>query len=267
LRTPPEPEEVFMNAMHWQIQTSPPGELPIIVSEYLLNDLGVFVKRERRMPKKAPLTAVTGFRIGYTAVPNTDYRVAPLDRNAILWYKITAVADEGTGTITVRGNTKDVITLVCLPQQLDATRQYIAMMRQQRPVMSGADPLAAAFLCWRDDDEWEDPFLPLPEMVRLELQSKRYLEDEVLAETVIQMPPATGPVAPPPPPPGYAAPPPPPPPSPAYSAPPPLVYQSPPPPQSNPGPTPSTRPLFCGKCGVRLPPDGSFCENCGNRIS
>ena len=50
-----------MKQMTWSRSTSPAGEKPVIVSEYLLNELGIFVKREKRMPKKAGLTALTGF--------------------------------------------------------------------------------------------------------------------------------------------------------------------------------------------------------------
>ena len=41
-----------MDTMNWMLQTSAKEVLPVIVSEYLLNDLGVFTKSERRMPKK-----------------------------------------------------------------------------------------------------------------------------------------------------------------------------------------------------------------------
>ena len=100
-----------MKQMTWSRSTSPAGEKPVIVSEYLLNELGIFVKREKRMPKKPGLTALTGFRVGYAAVPGTDYRAAPLDRTAILWHKITAVKEAGPDRLIVSGNQEDRITL------------------------------------------------------------------------------------------------------------------------------------------------------------
>ena len=70
-----------------------------------------FIKREQRMPKSAPLTALTGFRIGYAAIPGTDYRAAPMDRRAILWHKIASVDDSGENSLTVSGNRSDAITV------------------------------------------------------------------------------------------------------------------------------------------------------------
>ena len=61
-----------MEQLTWMAQTSPPGEMPIVVAEYVLNELGVFVKRERRVPKSAPLNRLTGFRVGYKAIPGTE---------------------------------------------------------------------------------------------------------------------------------------------------------------------------------------------------
>lgn len=104
-----------MNTLHWQIQTSPPGAQPIIIAEYLLN-VWAFHQAGATDAKKIHLTAVTGFRIGYVAVPHTDYRMAPIDRNAILWHKVTAVVEDGPGVITVHGNTKDIISIACIPQ-------------------------------------------------------------------------------------------------------------------------------------------------------
>lgn len=173
-----------MDTMNWMIQTSAAGSLPTVVSEYLLNDLGIFVRRERRMPKKAPLTAITGFRVGYAAVPGTNYRVAPLDRNAILWHKITSVSEEGPGLITVRGNTKDAITISYTPENRDAVLQFISTKRQQHPVVADADYAAASWICWRDDDDWGDAST-LVDMVNAELHTERFIEPDVLEETKI----------------------------------------------------------------------------------
>lgn len=226
-----------MDTMNWMMQTSDQGVLPLIVSEYLLNDLGVFTKSERRMPKKAPLTAVTGFRVGYTAVPNTDYRMAPIARNAVLWHKITSVSMDDAGFIIVRGNTKDVISILTTPEHQDAVLEFIANQRQLHPVVIEADFAAASWICWRDDDDWGDAAASLTDMVNEELGTERFIEPEVLEETEI-----TG-----------------------------VVESSPTVAQASPvviSPSPSPeRPKFCSKCGELLPSDGNFCENCGNRIA
>ena len=243
-----------MNTMNWTLQTSDQGILPVIVSEYLLNDLGVFTKSERRMPKKAPLTALTGFRVGYAAVPNTDYRMAPLARNAILWHKITSVTVSETGLISVHGNSKDEITILCTPENRDSVLQFIAAKRQQHPVVLEGDFAAASWICWRDDDEWGDAFATLTDMVHEELETERFIEPEVLEETeitgAVDMSSSVAAVELPFDAPGDA----------------PIevdtLVMAPDPALSS----QSARPKFCSNCGAMLPPDGHFCENCGNKI-
>ena len=173
-----------MKLMTWSRSTSPAGEKPVIVSEYLLNELGIFVKREKRMPKKAGLTALTGFRVGYAAVPGTDYRAAPLDRTAILWHKITAVKEAGADCLIVSGNQQDRITLCFDPDDRDMVTDYLATKRREHPPVRAEDYAAAAWLCWRDDDDWGDaPGMSLTAMVAREKETERFIEPEVLAET------------------------------------------------------------------------------------
>lgn len=172
-----------MEIMTWTRPTSPAGEVPVIVSEYLLNDLGIFVKREKRMPKKAKFTALTGFRIGYKAVPGTDYRAAPIDRLAILWHKLTSVKENSESQLAIKGNRNDTITLSFEPEQRAAVMQFIKAMREQHPLVGAEDYQAAAWICWRDDDDWGDPLMPLTEMIALELDTERFIEPEVLEET------------------------------------------------------------------------------------
>ncbi len=244
-----------MDTINWILQTSAQGVLPAIVSEYLMNDLGVFTKSERRMPKKAPLTALTGFRVGYIAVPNTDYRMAPLARNGILWHKITSVCVDDSGLIIVRGNTKDVISILCTPENHDCVMQFIAGKRQLHPVVAEADFAAASWICWRDDDDWGDASATLKDMVREELETERFIEPEVLEETKISgvvdrsspVVPAESPFVAP-----VAAP---------NAADKPVAA-----PDLAPSAAP-VRPKFCSNCGELLPPDGRFCENCGNKIT
>ena len=77
-----------MDLLNWSIQTSKPGDITIVISEYVLNELGVFIKQEYRVLKKNKLNAVMGFRIGYEPVPNTDYRAARGNRNAITAFNL-----------------------------------------------------------------------------------------------------------------------------------------------------------------------------------
>ena len=169
----------------WQIQTSRQGKRPVIISEYVLNDLGIFIKREKRMPKKAPLTATTGFRIGYEAVNGTDYRAAPLDRNALVWHKITAVTENGEDAVIVKGNRNGEIMVCFMPEDKDKVLEYIADLRRQHPAFAEADEAAAAWICWSEDDEWIDPYMPLSEMIQIEQGTDRFLEQEVIEETIL----------------------------------------------------------------------------------
>jgi len=185
-----------MEQMTWMAQTSPPGDVPIVVAEYVLNQLGVFVKRERRVPKGAPLNKLTGFRVGYKAIQGTEYRAAPLDRNAILWQKVTSVTEDAAGSLRVRGNRKDEIALRFEAGNRDEVLRFIRTMRELRPPVAAADYDAASWICWRDDDDWGDPFAPLSDMIAEEANTERFLEPEVLEETVLPDADAKEPVVP-----------------------------------------------------------------------
>lgn len=217
-----------METMTWSRQTTLVGETPVIVAEYLLNDFGVFIKREKRMPKKDKFTALTGFRIGYKAIPGTDYRAAPLDRNAILRHKVTLVKTEGDSALIIKGNSKDSIILSFDPEQGEAVMTYIERKRQDHPVVGAADDRAASWICWRDDDDWGDPQMTLIEMVALEEDTERFIELEVLEETRLA---------------GVRD-------KPAQEASSPVTG----------------RPKFCSNCGFALPADGNFCPDCGKPI-
>ncbi len=217
-----------MDVLTWNIRTSLKDDLPEVYSEYLLNDLGVFVKRERRMPRSNLFTAVTGFRVGYFSVPGADYRVAPIDRDAILWYKVTSIEEVSENSLLVKGNRSSEIVIYYPLDNRDTVLQYIAVMRQNYPVIIQADPVAASWLCWRDDDEWEDPLLPIINMVEEEMQTERFIEPEILEETE-------------------------------------LMEDS---IQKNLSVSDQTenKPKFCVKCGSSLRFGINFCENCGNQI-
>lgn len=216
-----------MEQLTWMAQTSPPGEMPIVVAEYVLNELGVFVKRERRVPKSAPLNRLTGFRVGYKAIPGTEYRAAPVDRNAILWQKVTSVAESAAGGFCVRGNRKDEIELRFDAGIRDEVLCFIRTMRDLRPPVTAADYVAAAWICWRDDDDWGDPFAPLSDMIAEELNTERFLEPEVLEETVLPDAPSRTTD---------------------------VHTQQP------------AIPAFCVRCGAKLYSDSRFCESCGAQI-
>ncbi len=174
-----------MEQLTWTAQISPPGEMPIIVAEYVLNELGVFVKREKRVPKKELLNKLTGFRVGYKAIEGTDYRAAPLDRNAILWRKITSVTQSTTVSLLVCGNSNDQIELYFDESMREEIFHFIRVMRKAHPPVAAADFDAAEWICWRDDDDWGDPFAPLTDMIEEELETERFLDAETLEETVL----------------------------------------------------------------------------------
>lgn len=218
-----------MEILTWSKSTSPAGAKPEIVSEYLLNDLGIFVKREKRMAKKAKFTALTGFRIGYAAIPGTDYRAAPIDRTAIFWHKITAVKEAGTDCLMISGNRNDNIILCFDPSNKDTIMAYLTTMRKQHPMVRAADYVAAAWLCWRDDDDWgDDPAMSLTDMIDLEMDTERFIEPDVLAETIL-----IG----------------------VREA---LVSQE--------SAKIDDTPKFCHNCGKAIPAAGNFCSHCGTPI-
>lgn len=211
--------------MTWILQTNAPGITPAIFSEYVLNDLGVFIKQERRVPKNAPLHAVTGFRAGYTAVPGTDYRAAPAARDVILWHKVTAAEPCGPDGLVIRGNRNSEIYLRFPPENRADVLHFIENRRNLYPPVIAADPAAASWLCWRDDDDWGDPYAPLAEMIESESGTERYIEPEILEETVLPELPRTDLPA-------------------AATA-------------------GTGKPKFCSECGAALYPDSLFCEKCG----
>ncbi len=175
-----------MGQIVWTAQTSPSGEVPVVVAEYVLNELGIFVKREKRVPKSALLNKLTGFRVGYKTIRGTDYRAAPVDRNAILWKKVVSVTENASGCLCVRGNRNDEIELHVEEVMRNDILRFIQSMRDMHhPPVTAADYDAAAWICWRDDDDWGDPFAPLTDMIAQELNTDRFIEPEVLEETVL----------------------------------------------------------------------------------
>ena len=173
-----------MESFTWTIQTSPARKVPMIVSEYVLNEQGVFVKREKRVSKNEPLTAITGFKVGYHRIPDTDYRAAPLDRDVILWQKMTSAVVSGPDTLTITGNARDIIEVKMPADSQMHILRFIDRMRRQNPVVENPDEQAAIWMCWRDDDDWGDnPYRPLQEMIDEEASVERFIDPDILEET------------------------------------------------------------------------------------
>jgi len=223
-----------MDILNWSIQTSKPEETTMVISEYVLNELGVFLKQEYRVLKKNKLNAVTGFRLGYEAVANTDYRAAKGNRNAILWYKITNIVIEGENKLIIYGNREDIIELVFENEMKDDVYNYIVKRQEQYPSQMQADEKALAWMCWRDDDEWDDDFEPLLSMIEAELKVKRYIDEDVLEDTILKNVADTAI----------------------------LKVNS----KESSKVQESLRPKFCSNCGHELSVDGNFCGKCGTRI-
>ncbi len=118
--------------------------------------MGLFIKCELRMPKDGSIKAIYEFRVGYRVVKGTDYRMALTYRNAILWHKITSVVEEELGTLVIYGNTEDVISIQFDLASKDLVVQFIEEKRRKYPPVIAADPAAVVWMCWRDDEDWED---------------------------------------------------------------------------------------------------------------
>jgi hypothetical protein len=223
-----------MESISWITQTSPPDVMTGIYSEYVLNEQGVFVKREKRVPKNEPLTAITGFRVGYKLVSGTDYRAAPLDRNAILWYKITSIIANSPNELLITGNSHDTIVLV-MPEDLRSRiLQFVDKMTQLHPPKVQPDEQAAIWICWRDDDDWgDDPYRPLQDMIDEEADVDRFIDPDVLEETRLsQMPAPFKPLAP-----------------------------------ADQRDSSSPTAKFCSACGASVQPGSRFCSQCGQPLS
>lgn len=232
-----------MDQLNWCLQTSPANVKRMLVSEYILNDMGIFIKDEYRMPKSDVLTTITGFRIGYNNIPNTDYHAAPGSRKAILWYKITDISEEAQNCLLIKGNQSDVIRMVFHLEDRDQILDYIASKLQAHPTVFQEDKAAAGWLCWRDDDEWEEPYGSLESMIEEEMAADRFVED-VLEDTVLN---STGNLSV-------------------------DQFRSLPSQASEVEKEAATsqavnkRPNYCWNCGNKLDPEGNFCHNCGTAI-
>lgn len=218
-----------MEQIQWMAQESLPGESPVIMAEYILNELGIFAKRERRVSKKPLLNKVAGFRVGYQKVEGSNYFAAPMDRNAILWKKITSVNEED-GQIFIKGNQKDEIALHYGQEMRADIVRFINKMRKKHPVERKEDIDAAIWMCWRDDDDWGDYFMPLADMIEGEKDIDRFIDPDILAETMLRIMPKEAVELP--------------------------VEEE----------SFKEKTKFCSDCGASLRPDSKFCEDCGAKV-
>ena len=85
----------------------------------------------------------------------------------------------------VKGNKAQTITVMVEPSDRQRVSNFIADQRSLNPLVPGPDFDAASWICWQEDDDWGDPFAPLKEMVDLELQTERFLEQETVDKTLI----------------------------------------------------------------------------------
>jgi hypothetical protein len=89
-------------------------------------------------------------------------------------------------------------------------------------------------MCWRDDDEWEEPFIPLNDMIQKELGVKRFIDPDVLEDTILKNVAKTAQRSDS------------------------LIQVA--------MDETIERPNFCSQCGQRLGIEGGFCHNCGAQI-
>lgn len=90
-----------------------------------------------------------------------------------------------TVSLLLCGNSNDEIELYFDESMREVIFHFIRDMREANPPVAAADFDAAEWICWRDDDDWGDPFAPLTDMIEEELETERFLDAETLEETVL----------------------------------------------------------------------------------
>ncbi len=145
-----------MDTLVWSIELPPDNGSCYTAVDYVINDLGIFAKTEIRSKKSGTTAQLWGFRVGKNKVKGTDYLAQVQGRQALLWQKVTEMIS-GDQQITV-----------------------------SHPTEKGPSPEAAGWLCWEQDEDWEAGE-SLEEMVEAERNgSERFIEDEIIAETVLR---------------------------------------------------------------------------------
>ena len=149
----------------------------MIVDEFLLCDMGVFTKRERRTRIEPPYEGAPPF------IP------VPISRGAILWRKARDVTvDRAEGTITVYGNRDSTVTLYSGGDTVDEILAWIDDALEQHPLLLEADSEAALWLEWSEERHWKRPYESLESMVASEMRHGRFVDTRSLARTVITAP-------------------------------------------------------------------------------
>ena len=134
----------------------------MIVDEFLLCDMGVFAKRERRSRIDPPYEGAPAF------IP------VPISRGAILWRKVRDVTvNRAEGIITVYGNRDSRVALYSSGDTMDEILAWIDDALEQNPLLLDAAgkkparwnlrprrPFVRAFAfspCWTARCEWHRP--------------------------------------------------------------------------------------------------------------
>lgn len=152
--------------------------------DYLLNDLGIFLRKEERVLKPSLLQRTTGFRAGFKKPDGKDYYLRYHSRDALLWRKIYSVSDQGNH-ILVRGNSNKEILLFLEPGMKTQVLDLIYKKRREHPPLLEEDLEAADWISWSQDEDWGDEIKSLAEMVEEERSVERFIEAEVLVETIL----------------------------------------------------------------------------------
>ncbi|MCK9314358.1 MAG: hypothetical protein M0P20_09960 [Methanocorpusculum sp.] len=173
-----------MDKLAWCIEFPPEKGSSYTVADYVINDLGIFARTEKRTKKTGAASQLWGFRVGMNKVKGTDYLAQAGGRQALLWQKISGVTI-GDNQITVRGNRDTKIQIFCTAENFAEVSALIQTMRAAHPMESGPSIDAAGWICWEQDEDWEAGE-SLDDMITTEISSvERYIESDILEETII----------------------------------------------------------------------------------
>lgn len=173
-----------MDEIIWTAELPPEKGSWYTAVDYVINDLGIFAKIEKRSKKSRTTAQLSGFRAGKNKVKGTDYLAQIQGRKALLWQKITEVI-RGDQQIIVRGNRQTEIILFCSPENFADVSDMIQRMTTSHPAEKGPNREAACWLCWEQDEDWETGE-SLDAMIEAERNGgKRFIEDDILEETIL----------------------------------------------------------------------------------
>jgi len=174
-----------MDTLIWSSELPPDKGSWYTAVDYVMNDLGIFTKTEKRSKKSGTAAQLWGFRAGKNKIKGTDYLAQIQGRQALLWEKVTEVI-AGDQQITVRGNSQTEIVIFCSPENCSDVTDLIEQMIKSHPTEKGPSRVAAGWLCWEQDEDWEAGE-SLEEMVEAERNgAERFIEDEILEETILR---------------------------------------------------------------------------------